>query len=571
MKKIFKYIIPAAALMLSVGMASCVNDLHVTPIDPSVQTDVTAEQLFNKCYANFGLPGNGGSDGDCDIDGIDGGTSGLYRQYWNSQELPTDEAICGWGDDGIATFCYNTYDASHPMLKGYYYRLCVGIAYCNQYLGSFGEANTTMSAEIRFLRAFQYYLLMDAFGNVPFTTTVSSEKPKQATRAELYSFIESELLAIIGEDSQDNTQVLADAAPHKNGEDRYGRVDKAAAWMLLARLYLNAEVYTGTAQWAKAETYSKKVIDSAYELNTTGSSKNVTTTDASTGTKLTQTWEFSPYQMLFMGDNDKTSAANEAIFPILSDGQRTTSWGVALFLIASTYDGDMHELRYDEFFADESSRSVNGVSGQAWGGNRARPQLIRKFFPLDDAPEGAAYETADAAGDTRALFDTKGRKLNVEDPSTFKNGYAVAKFTNFTTDGSATSSTTHPNMDVMMMRKAEAYLIYAEAKFRQGDATTAKEYVNIIRNRAQADPYTAAHVLTLDEILDENAREFYFEGHRRTDLIRFGYYGGNSSYKWQWKAGNYDGANFDKYRNIFAIPTSDITANKNLEQNDGYK
>lgn len=569
MNKIFKYIVPAAALLLTGGLSSCLNDLHVEPIDPSLQTEVEPGQLFNKCYANFALAGNGGADGDCDVDGIDGGTSGLYRQFWNSQELTTDEAICGWGDEGVPGYCYNTYDASHPMLRGYYYRLAVGISYCNQYLKDFSSHDATMTAEIRFLRAFQFYMMMDAFGNIPFTTTISSDKPVQYTRAQVFDFIEGELLAIIGENKDDKDYILAENMPHRNGDERYGRVDEAAAWLLLARLYLNAEVYTGKARWDDADKYAQKVIGSNYQLNTTGSSVPVELTEPGTTHTQPDVWEFSAYQMLFMGDNDRTTAAYEAIFPILSDGARTTSWGVSLFLIASTHDGDMHDLRYDDFFEDQAKRAVNGVSGQAWGGNRARPDLIRLFFPMDDAPEGLyAYDTPFAANDDRALFDTNGRTFNIEDPATFKQGYGVAKFNNLTTDNSTTADPTHPDMDVFLLRKAEAYLIAAEVAARKGEWGTATKWVKEIRDRANA---TYKEVKSLQDILDEWGREFYFEGHRRTDLIRFGKFGGNSDYIWQWKGGEYAGRNFEAFRNIFAIPSSDLIANKNLEQNPGYK
>ena len=134
MKRYIKNIIPAAALALTFGMTSCTGDLDVEPIDPNLSLNYDIQGLFNKCYANIALAGNGGANGDCDIDGLDGGTTGFVRQMWNSNELTTDEAICHWGDDGIQSFCYNTYDASHPMLNGYYARLTTGISYCNHYL-----------------------------------------------------------------------------------------------------------------------------------------------------------------------------------------------------------------------------------------------------------------------------------------------------------------------------------------------------------------------------------------------------------------------------------------------------
>lgn len=243
MKKYIKNIVPVAALLLTMGTAtSCVGDLDVTPINPNIQTGLNIDGLFNKCYANFALAGNGGANGDCDIDGIDGGTSGFVRQTFNANELPTDEAICGWGDDGIAGFCYNSYNASNPMLIGLYARITTGIAYCNQYLAEAGDQDATKLAEIRFLRAYEYFSLMDGWGNIPFTLQPLT-KPERYTRAQVYEWLEKELLEI--------EPSLSDAKAKKSTDAGYGRVDKAACWLLLSRLYLNAEVYTGTPQWEK--------------------------------------------------------------------------------------------------------------------------------------------------------------------------------------------------------------------------------------------------------------------------------------------------------------------------------
>ena len=529
MKTYIKNIIPAAALLMAVGFTSCTKDLDVTPIDPNLNTEIQPEALFNKCYANIAVAGNGGANGDCDVDGIDGGTSGYVRQMWNAQELTSDEAICGWGDEGIANFCYNTYDASHPMLRGYYYRLYTGISFCNQYLQEFGGYNAAMTAEIRFIRALNYFFLMDGWGNVPFVTAISSDKPVQYSRQQVFEFVESELLEI-------EPQLNA-AAAKKSSDAGYGRVDKAACWLLLARLYLNAEVYTGSAQWQKAADYARKVMDSSYKLNTTGAGK------------------WSAYQMLFMGDNGETSAAYEAVFPILQDGVRTTSWGTSLFLIASTHDTDM----------DDTCGTT-----EYWGGNRARPNLVQKFFPNNDAPEASPADVAKAAGDDRAILDTRGRTLNNSDVSTFKSGFAVAKFTNLTSSGSATSSGQFPDTDFFMMRVAEAYLTFAEAQARlNGGATNAEaaDAINALRTRANAATQTT---YSLDEICDEWCREFYFEGRRRMDLVRFGKFGGSNDYVWQWKGGSYNGRNFEETKNLFAIPTTDLTANPNLTQNPGY-
>ena len=556
MNKFFKYILSAAVvLMMSGGMTSCINDLDVEPIDPSLQSDVTPEQLFNKCYSVFATSGNNGGDDNVDVDGLDGGFQHKYRQMWNSNELTTDEAICGWGDEGIPSYCHNTYDASHPMLRGYYYGLCIGITFCNQYLEVYSDYDPTMTAEIRFLRAFQFYLLTDAFGNIPFATTISGDNPEQYSRAQVCEFIESELKAITGEDASDNATVLNDPAPKKYGEAGYGRIDKAAAWMLLARLYLNSEVYTGTAKWQEAADYAKKVMDSNYKLFTAGYAGN-----GIDGVYR----QFTAYQMLFMGDNSKTDAAYEAIFPVIQDGLRTTSWGGTNFLICSTADADMHPYPYDE-------TEVNGLyNNSAWGGNRARPELVRLFFPNDDAPSAHAYIVSEVAGDDRALFETDGRYLNVEDESNFKYGYAVAKFNNFKTDGSKGSDVTFADSHLFYMRVAEAYLTYAEALTRLNGGTApqpAVDAINAIRGRAHA---LELRRYTLDDILDEWGREFYFEGRRRVDLIRFGKFGGNTDYQWQWKGGVYAGRDFEAFRNVFAIPTDDLIANSKLQQNPGY-
>ena len=152
----------------------------------------------------------------------------------------------------------------------------------------------------------------------------------------------------------------------------------------------------------------------------------------------------------------------------------------------------------------------------------------------------------------------------------FSNGFAVCKFTNFKTDGSAGHNSSFPDTDFFLMRAAEAYLIYAEADARMNGGTTTTDgaqYINDIRRRAHAATRGA---YSMRDICDEWSREFYFEGLRRTTLIRFGYFGGNVNYNWSWKGGVKSGRNFDAHFNLFPIPSSDLTVNKNLVQNQGY-
>ncbi len=524
--KYFKNIVPvAAAALMTMGLSSCTGDLDVTPIDPSTNMTVNEAALFTKCYSNMALAGNGGADGDCDIDGLDGGTTGFVRQLFNANELTTDESICAWGDTGIPAFNYGQWDASHPMLQGFYYRLYAGIDYCNHYLNVCGDADASHVAEVHFLRALYYYYLMDCFGNVPFTTEISATSPQQIKRADLFEWIEKEL--------KENLPNMQAPAARTSKDAGYGRADQDAANLLLARMYLNAEVYTGTARWSEAKEYAEKVINGPHKLWTTG--KN----------------GWSAYQMLFMGDNGESGASQEAILPLLQDGVTTTSYGTTLFLMASCWKADMDE---DKSYA----------TSEFWAGNRARSQFVAKFFPNGDAPAVGVKDMVEAAGDDRALLYGKDRKLVAERPGEYTDGYAVAKFRNTYSDGSQPHNSKFVDTDFFLMRSAEAYL---NPRLNGGTTTaTGTGYLNQLRNRAEAPTQTQ---YSLNQILDERAKELYYEGFRRTDLVRYGMFTSNK-YLWDWKGGVLTGTSIAETRNIFAIPAEDKNANPNLEQNPGY-
>lgn len=552
MKQYIKKIIPAAALMLTLGMTSCDSDLDVTPINPYLNTELDVNQLFSKCYGVLALQGNSGGDGDCDIDGIDGGTSAFVRQLFNTNELPTDEAVCWWGDAGIHEFCDNSYSPSHPMVNGFFSRLTTAIVYCNQYLAEAGSYNETMTAEVRFLRAMEYYFLMDAFGKVPFQTEPLAT-PREMSREEIFKWIESELLAI--------EPLLSPAKAKKSNEIGYARADQASAWALLERLYLNAEVYTGEARWEDALKYAEKIINNngGYRLN----DQSITIYDAmgyDTGYKWTA------YQQLFMGDNGETDAAYESLFTIMADGVYTTTYGTTYFLTAGMFSDDMHEN-------PGNPTATNGIAENGrWAGCRARPDLIAKFFPNGNAPQVAGYDMISEAGDDRAIFNGIGHSLSIGDNTDFTQGYAVAKYNNFRTDGSAPhNAKTFSDGDFFLFRVAEAYLTAAEADARMnGGYTTAKGtgYINRLRERAHAAHKDAGARYSLNEILDEWSREFYFECRRRTDLIRHGKFGGDNDYNWEGKGGVLTGRNFEAYKNVYAIPASSVSSV--LSQNPGY-
>jgi len=545
-----KNILPSAVIVLSMGLSSCVNDLDVEPIDPRKNTTVDAQKLFNKCYAEFVFEGY--APGESELDLGDAGLSVLYRLLWNANELTTDEALCGWNDKGVGEFDYNTYTPANECLYGLYWRLSLGVTICNQYLKECADYDATMTAEVHFIRALYYYFLLDNYGNPSFSETVG-EKPRQIKSEELFTWIAKEL--------EDNMDGMLAPSVRKKGAANYGRADQSAAWMLLARLYLNAEKYTGTAQWEKAKEYADKVIKQ--------SGRSIWMGDDATEHK-SANGKYSAYQMLFMADNDQSGAFNEAVFSFVLEGASSASWGASTFLFAASWDANM-------------VKNYPQKTDQSWGGNRTRVDLVEKFIStskLDGLDNWKAETIIAAADDDRALFfgdnakgdgGVKDRKYTNDDLATFTDGLATIKYQSCRSDEGQVSNTTHNDNDIFLMRLAEAYLIYAEAEARAaGSNTTLTEgtrLINVLRERANNDDQHTTY--TLREVLDERARELYFEGVRRTDLIRYGYYGG-SSYTWQWKGGIQDGGKFDAYRNIFPIPQTELATNSNLVQNPGY-
>src|SRR5690606_37550271 len=292
----------AAALITTV--ASCTDKLDLLPTN-----DVTAnivystpegyKQALAKVYGAYALTGNTGPAGNKDIQGSidEGNFTDFLRTYWYAQELSTDEAVLGWSDPGLPDFHNMNWSPTNSALTGLYYRSLFQITLANDFLrqstdakisehgitGSDADVIKSYRSEVRFLRAFQYWVLMDLYGTPAFVTeddVLGADLPQQIQRADLFLYVESELKAI-------ETELLD---PRSN---EYGRADKAAAWALLARLYLNSEVYTGTERYSDAITYSKKVIDAGYSLS-------------------------NDYRNLFLADNHKNK--NEFILTINYDG-----------------------------------------------------------------------------------------------------------------------------------------------------------------------------------------------------------------------------------------------------------
>ena len=511
-----------AVVFLALMFTSCVKDLDVTPRDPNIITSLTVystpaayKEGLAKLYATFSVSGQQGPSGQPDIAVIDEGFGNYLRQYWNAQELTTDEAVIAWNDASIKDFHWQTWAPNDVFVAALYSRIMYTVALCNEYIRATADnADADIKkyhAEARFLRSLAYYHALDLYGNPPFVTEADAPGaffPKQTTRAALYAYIETELKAIENELG----------AP----KFEYARADQAAAWTLLAKLYLNAKVYIGQEKNADCVTYCNKVIAAGYTLN-------------------------AKYANNFTADNNISA---EMIFPITADGQHTQTYGGMVYLVHAQIGGSMPPAQF-------------GVGG-GWGGLRTTKALVAKFSDTSGAT------------DKRAMFWSAGQKLEINDIGQFTDGWAITKFSNLTSTGAAAPHA-HPDFvdtDYPVFRLADVYLMYAEAVLRggtSGNAATSLGYVNALRQRAygNADGNITAGQLTLDFILDERARELYWEGHRRTDLVRFGKFTGGA-YLWPWKGKVAAGTSTESFRDLFPIPSNDLGANPTLQQNPGY-
>ena len=557
MKKTF--IKTIAAAVLTVGLTGCVNDLDISSIDPQSSPEADPMGLLAKCYATLGLTGQDGGDGNGDLSD-DEGESGFYRTTFNLQELPTDEVMWAWQtDQDIPQLTMINWNSSSIRVQWAYTRLTYDITLFNNYLTTVpdNEENKVNRAEVRFLRALHYWYLLDLFGKAPFKTEFNIDQlPVEYSGAEMYDWLDKELTEIEPQ--------MAEVGAYCNSQN-FGRVDRGAAYMLHARLALNSEVYTKGAvkDFDKAIDYCDKLINSGkYDLSRQAKG------------------EYSGYAQLFMADNDENSEAmQEIILPIRQDGLRTRAYSGSLMLIAGA----------------RSSQMPNYGMKETWTCLFARESMTKKFFPsTSDVPlaEAAADDKAsqeevaqkdaengttvadviNRAGDDRALLYSGcangTRKIKTDEVSGFTDGLSLVKWTNLRSDGTAGSDPSWPDTDIPLFRLAEAYLTRAEAKWRKSlNLNDALADINELRRRANTR--TLPSITSEMDILDEWCREFYMEGRRRSDLVRFGCFAG-SKYIWDWKGGVADGTTVDSHFNVYPIPADDIRNNKNLKQNEGY-
>ena len=565
MKKIF--ITTAMASMLCMGFVSCADELNIKSIDPQSTPTYTVEGLLAKQYATLGLTGQKGPAGSADLSG-DEGESGFIRTIFNLQELMTDETAWAYqADNAIAPITNFSWNSGNDRVNWAYQRLIFNITLYNQFIAEqSGSLSEDQIAEVRFLRALNYYYFLDLYRKAPFKLTFDDSLPTEKKGKDLYDWLDNELTTI--------EPLMAEMGAYNNSQN-FGRADRGAAYALHARLALNSEVYTEgkVKDYQKAIDYCDKILD------------NVGETEGKYNLCREEKNGYSGYQQLFMGDNDCNPAAmKEIIFPIRQDGLKARAYAGTTYLVSAATIGGM----------------PYASTGDPWKCMFARENLIEKFFPnkndipkatVDDVLKNPSKEQVIAkdsekgigtanviakAKDDRALLymgvggceEGKVRTINPGEAITGPlNGASFVKWSNLHADGSTQHDQNYSDTDFPVFRLAEIYLTRAEAKYRLNGSQDGLADILKVQDRAnRASKATSVNEQTL---IDEWCREFFMEGRRRSDLVRFGLYTG-SKYLWSFKGGAEKGAGVPSYYNIYPIPDNEIKNNPNMTQNPKY-
>lgn len=537
MKKLINIRYFLIGLGISYFASSCVD------MEEEVFSAVLAENFFKtdeefisalgQAYSSLGGLGNSGA-------------------LWGINEVSSDEIVVAtkggdWFDGGQWLQLHqHEFQPDNPFFQNAWGFLFGGINTCNRLILSFEASDNPNSpafvAELRALRALYYYWALDAFGNVPIVTDFTDiEAPDTRPRQEVYDFVLAELNEIIP------------LLPTAKDGTTYGRMTKWAALMIRMKLYLNAEVYTGTSQWALAAADASEIINSGpyslmpsykdnFVINNAGSTENI-----------------------FVYPYDKVFATG-------------FNWGMMTLHIASQSTYNLTQQPWngfqtvEEFYNSYVDPVKNpGVQGPVWKGlalekstgtidGRLSNFLVGPQFRADGTPlEDPGVE---ATGDPNGAPITFMPFLNEVWPQGLRqSGARIGKY-EFEIGG-----TDNMSNDFVIFRLSDAILTLAEARFRLGQTAEALALVNQIRARAgNLDPFST---LTLENLLAERGREMYAEMTRRQDQIRFKVYGE----AW-WP---FAGMNRPKrvhapgsFLELFPIPQPQIQANDKLIQNPGY-
>ena len=534
--------------MAALTLGSCVRDLDTLPLN---RTEPISEYVYGadrdaymsglaKLYFQFV------SNDLTDLQSMDGGASEIIRAYWSVQETTADAAKCSWENDAwVRALNTNTWnDAQNDAVYAVYVRTLQGISYVNEYLRQTTPAKLKdrgvpedlaaeirgFRAEARFIRAYLYWIALDCFGSVPFTTENSpfggTYYPEQASRTAIFDYCISELGDLVSDDS-----------PMPEPRSLYPRADKGSAAGLLARMYLNSKVYTGIDRSAQAKAVCEDIFAMGYAL-------------------------CPDYAALFRGDNGTNPlACGEMLWAVDYDNSKTQSYGGSSYLLAATLAS-----------TDISDQSRPNGQRNGWAGLRVPYEYVDRYFGVSGQDyRTGAYNVSDKRGE---VFYIKGRQESMEGALySFMNGWSCLKFNNIPfgeTDEEylpVSATKDFADVDFPMIRLAEIYLIYAEACMNLGDYTPALPKLAELSARAGTVP---PEEVTTDFLIAERARELMWEGHRRTDLIRYGIYH-TDAYLWPYKGGEeFAGQAFPQYKCLFPLPPTELAANPRLTQNPGY-
>lgn len=524
--KISKYIALGAMAILAGGFSSCVGDLDLEPTDPNTKTELTTADewlgYFASLYGGFLYTGN--------LSTSDGGAGTFTRCHWNLQEITADEAIISnkWNDPGYHALNFNTWLTDNEWVYAAFAREFYTAKQASEFIAKadgaidlLGEAEVkAMKAEARVIRAYAYYNMIDLFGRGPWIdeNSVTGATPPTYDRQQLFDATVNDLIDVI------NSGDLRPAA-----QQVYGRLSREAARMVLAKLYLNAKVYTGNAMYQECAQQCQEILKSGITLAPT-------------------------YKYLFCESNHNYVGNGEILWAVPQEVGVYETWGGTTYLTAGCYVETIDGAELVRLGAGQLDENGEFSGPTPWSGVRMRPEL------------SSAFED----GDERALI-YKGKfnqgVENLDDYGPESDGYMCVKYTytneyDYYNESNTARASQICSADYPLFRLADTYLMLAECEYN-GVACDGLKYMNLVRERAGLKPVLA---LTADNILHERQCELYFEGCRRSDLIRFGKYTG-TNYLWSYKGGVYEGANIPAYRALFAIPYQYVAT---VGQNPGY-
>ena len=535
-------------IIASVLLASCVNDLDTLPLN---KTEPVSEYVYGK-DENAYLSGLGRlyfqfvTNDLTDLQQMDGGASEIIRAFWSVQETTTDEAKCSWENDAwVRALNTNTWsETQNDAVYAVYVRTLQGIALVNEYLRQTAPERLeargvsadlagkidSFRDEARFIRAYLYWMAIDCFGSVPFTTEKSpfggAYFPQQASRADIFDFCVNEL-----------TYLMSDESDMPLPRSNYPRADKGSAAGLLARMYLNSKVYTGVERWAEAKAVCEGIFGMGYTL-------------------------CPDYAALFRGDNgENLQARGEMLWTVDYNAEKTQSYGGSSYILSATLAS-----------TDITDESRPNGQRNGWAGLRVPYEFVSRYFDVSGQDYlNGAYDVADKRGE---VFYIKGRQESMENALySFMNGWSCLKFNNIpfgqTNESYLPQSAlkSFADVDFPMIRLGEIYLIYAEACMHLGADGMALPKLRELSSRAGVEP---PQQISQEFLVAERARELMWEAHRRTDLIRYGLFH-TDAYRWPYKGGDsYAGQSFPEYKCIFPIPPTELATNDKLVQNPGY-